>query len=351
MDKFIVALTSFLVTLFVTPFAIRLAKAKGWVDLPNKRKIHTVPMPRTGGIGILAGITAGLAVVFAYQHSDWVLWLMAISSLIALMGFIDDVIGLSFKVKFLVQIVGAILAIWLIGVNIPYITNPFSHTKIEFGILGPVVAVVWIVGITNAINLSDGLDGLAAGLSAISALTLAVTSARTNASAALAALAIFSSAVAFLKYNFHPAKTFMGDTGSQLLGFTLAVLSIKGASLSASTLSLAIPLLAMGIPVLDTAYAFIRRVVKGDNPFLPDKMHIHHQLLDIGFSHVGAVLFMYAISGALAAIAITFRGKHELTSLASYSIIAIALLAFLKVMRVRISKKNGRHENGKNVKS
>ncbi len=345
MDKFVVALTSFLVTLFVTPFAIKLSKSKGWVDIPNERKIHTTPMPRIGGVGILAGTISGLILVFAYQHASWVLWLLAICLLISLMGFWDDVKGLSFKVKFLFQIVGAILAIWLVGANIPYITNPFSHARIEFGIFGPVVALVWIVGITNAINLSDGLDGLAAGLSAISALTLAVTSAKTNMVAALVALTVFSSAIAFLRYNFHPAKTFMGDTGSQLLGFILAVISIKGASLSASTLSLAIPLLAIGIPILDTAYAFIRRMVKKGNPFLPDKMHIHHQLLSIGFSHVGAVLFMYMISGALAAIAILYRGKHELTLLASYSTIAIALLAFLKVMRMRTTRKNGRRKD------
>ena len=351
MDNFIVALISFFVTLSVTPIAIKLAKSNGWVDIPNERKIHSVPMPRTGGLGIFAGIAAGLLVAFAYQHSTWILWLLAIASLISFMGFWDDVKGLSFKIKFLFQIVGAILAIWLVGVNIPDIANPFFHTKLNFGIFGPVVTLIWIVGITNAINLSDGLDGLAAGLSAISALTLAVTSARVNVSAALVALAVFSSAIGFLRYNFHPAKTFMGDTGSQLLGFTLAVISIKGASLSASTLSLAIPLLAIGIPILDTTYAFIRRMVRKGNPFLPDKMHIHHQLLNIGFSHTGAVLFMYAVSGALAVIAMTFRGKHELTLLASYSIIAIALLAFLKVMRVRISRSKGGTKNGKNVKS
>ncbi len=350
MDKFIVAIVSFLITLLLTPLAIKLAKANNWVDLPNERKIHTVPMPRIGGVGIFLGIIAGLLVTYYYYHLNWILWMVAISTLISLMGFIDDVKGLSFKVKFLVQIIGAVLAIWLVGVNIPFITNPFTHAKISFGIFGPLISVIWIVGITNAINLSDGLDGLAAGLSAISALTLAATSAKTEMAVALVALAVFASAIGFLRYNFHPAKTFMGDTGSQLLGFMLAILAIKGSSLSASTLSLAIPLLAIGIPILDTMYAFIRRMVRKGNPFLPDKMHIHHQLLSIGFSHVGAVLFMYAVSGTLATIAIVYRGKHELTLLASYSIIAIALLAFLKVMRVRSYKRNGGRENGKNAK-
>lgn len=338
MNKFIIATFSFLTTLLTTPIVIHLAKVKGWVDLPNARKIHKVPMPRVGGLGILLGITVGVILTGFLEHRSWPFLFLIPAVLISLMGFVDDVKDISFKIKFAVQILAAILAIALIGVNIPYITNPLTHSKIEFGIFGPVIAVIWIVGITNAINLSDGLDGLAAGLSAIAALALAFTSARVNTTTAYIALAVFASSVAFLRYNFHPAKTFMGDTGSQLLGFTLAVISIKGSSLSASTLSLAIPILALGIPILDTIYAFIRRMIKKENPFLPDKMHIHHQLLNIGFSHVGTVLFMYAISIVLAVTAMFFRGSHELTLLAFYTIIAIALLAFLRVMR------------GKNVK-
>ncbi len=338
MDKFIVATFSFLTTLLTTPIAIHLAKVKGWVDFPNARKIHKVPMPRIGGLGILSGITVGIILTGFFKHQSWPFLFLIPAVLISLMGFADDIKNLSFKIKFAVQILAAILAVVLIGANIPYVANPFNHSKIEFGIFGPVIAVIWIVGITNAINLSDGLDGLAAGLSAIAALALAFTSARVDTTTAYIALAVFASAVAFLRYNFHPAKTFMGDTGSQLLGFTLAVISIKGASLSASALSLAIPILALGIPILDTAYAFIRRMAKGDNPFLPDKMHIHHQLLNMGFSHVGTVLFMYAISIVFAVTAMIFRGSHELTLFAFYMIIAIALLAFLRVMR------------GKNVK-
>ncbi len=346
MEKIAVAVISFLITIVVTPVAIYQAKKRGWVDLPNERKVHKVPMPRVGGLGILAGIVAGMVLTSFFESSTWTLWLLIPVVLISLMGFMDDVKGLSFKTKFLVQIVASVLAVLFVGVNISEVTNPFNHARIEFGPLGPVVTVIWIVGITNAVNLSDGLDGLAAGLSAISALTLAVTSAKNNMAAALISLSVFSSALAFLKYNFHPAKTFMGDTGSQLLGFILAVIAVKGSSLSASTLSLAIPLLAIGVPILDTVYAFVRRMVRGGNPFLPDKMHIHHQLLNIGFSHVQAVLFMYAVSSGLAAIAILYRGKHELTLLASYSFIAIALLAFLKVMRVRASKRNGRRKHG-----
>ncbi len=345
LEKIAVGVGAFLVTLAVTPFAIWLAHKNNWVDVPNERKIHTQPMPRIGGLGILAGIVVGFFLTAIFESSNWVLWLLIPVMLISVMGFIDDVRGLSFKTKFLVQIMASILAVVFVGVNISGFTNPLTHTHINFGLLGPVITVVWIVGITNAVNLSDGLDGLAAGLSAISALTLAITSARNSMAAALISLSVFSSAVGFLRYNFHPAKTFMGDTGSQLLGFTLAVIAVKGASLSASTLSLAIPLLAIGVPILDTIYAFARRMIKGGNPFLPDKKHIHHQLLSIGFSHVQAVVFMYAVSSVLAVVAIIYRGKHELTLLAFYSVIAVALLAFLKVMRVR-AQKNGRRKNG-----
>ncbi len=334
------AIVAFLTTLTTTPVAIFFAKSKGWVDLPNERKVHKVPMPRVGGLGIFAGIVVGVVSTGFLKDQMWPFLLLIPFTLISMMGFVDDVKGLSFKIKFAIQILASILAVLLIGANVPYITNPFSHSRIAFGIFGPVIAVIWMVGITNAINLSDGLDGLAAGISAIAALALAFTSARVDITTALIAVSVFASAVAFLRYNFHPAKTFMGDTGSQLLGFALAVISIKGSSLSASTLSLAVPILVLGIPILDTTYAFIRRMVKGGNPFLPDKMHIHHQLLSIGFSHVGAVVFIYAISFALAMIAMAFRGQHELTFFAFYAVIAIALFAFLKVMRDK-NKKRG----------
>ncbi len=333
LEKFIVAFLSFAITVVFTPIFISIAKKRGWVDLPNERKIHKVPMPRAGGVGIFFGIIAGLVATGIFTKQTWPFVAVIPFSMVAVMGFVDDIKELSFKVKFAVQILASIFAVFLLGANIEYVNNPFGGPNITFGFLGPIISVVWIVGITNAINLSDGLDGLAAGISAIAAFTLAVTSARVDTATTFVALSIFASAVAFLRYNFHPAKIFMGDTGSQLLGFSLAVIAIKGSSLSASALSLAIPILAIGIPILDTSYAFLRRLAGGHNPFLPDKKHIHHQLMDIGFSHVGTVLFMYAVSSAFALIAILYRGSHDLTVLAFYVLIAILLLIFLRLMR------------------
>ncbi len=349
MDRITVGIIAFIITLIVTPFAIRLAKKYGWVDIPNERKIHKIPTPRVGGIGILFGISAGILAAGFFSKQSWVFWSLVPLTLISVMGFIDDIRGLSFKIKFLFQIIAAILAIILTGTNINHMNNPFGG-EIKLGIFGFIFTVIWIVGVTNAVNLTDGLDGLAAGISAISAITIAITSARSNMAATLVALAIFASTVAFLRYNFHPAKTFMGDTGSQLLGFALAMISIKGASLSASTLSLAIPLLAIGIPILDTVYAFSRRILGGHNPFLPDKMHIHHQLLSIGFSQVTAVLFMYAVSVIFSVIAISYKGIHDLTAIAFYILIGVLLLSFLWVMRKR-SEKNGRHVESKDRKN
>jgi UDP-GlcNAc:undecaprenyl-phosphate GlcNAc-1-phosphate transferase len=345
LDRITVAIVSFVITLLMTPVAIKIAKKYGWIDLPNERKIHKIPMPRVGGIGIFFGIIIGIIVAGFFSKETWPFWALIPLSIVSIMGFIDDVKGLSFKIKFLFQIVSAVLAIILTNANVLYINNPFGG-QIKLGILGPVFAVLWIVGVTNAVNLTDGLDGLAAGISAIAAITIAITSAKTDLPATLVAIAIFASAVAFLRYNFHPAKTFMGDTGSQLLGFALALVSIKGSSLSASTLSLAVPLLAIGVPILDTGYAVIRRTLGGHNPFLPDKMHIHHQLLSIGFSHVTAVLFMYAVSIVFAVIAISYKGLHDLTALAFYIIIGAVLLSFLWVMRKR-SEKNGRNYKSK----
>ncbi len=344
MDRIAIGLIVFVVTMIVTPFSIRFAKKHGFVDIPDKRKIHKIPIPRIGGIGIFAGILVGIFATVFFTKDTWQLWALIPISLIALMGFVDDVKGLSFKIKFLVQIVASVLAVVLVGASLNHFNNPFGG-GISLGIFGPILAILWMVGVTNAINLTDGLDGLAAGISAISAFTIAVTSARVNVAATLVAISVFASSVAFLRYNFHPAKTFMGDTGSQLLGFTLALLAIKGASLSASTLSLVVPLLALGVPILDTVYAFGRRILGGHNPFLPDKMHIHHQLLSIGFSHVTAVLFMYAISILFAIIAITYKGIHELTAVAFYIIIGILLISFLWVMRKRRAKNGRRVEN------
>jgi len=344
LDRITIGLISFIVTIVVTPFVIKFAKKHGFVDMPDKRKIHKVSTPRIGGIGIFAGILAGILATMFFTKDTWQLWAIMPISLIALMGFVDDVKGLSFKVKFLAQIIASILAVVFVGANLDHFNNPFGGS-ISLGILGPIFSVIWMVGVTNAINLTDGLDGLAAGVSAISAFTIAVTSARVNIAATLVSISIFSSSIAFLRYNFHPAKTFMGDTGSQLLGFTLALIAIKGASISASTLSLAIPLLALGVPILDTVYAFGRRILGGHNPFLPDKMHIHHQLLEIGFSQVTAVLFIYAVSIVFSILAITYRGIHELTAIAFYIIIGILLISFLWVMRKRELKNGRRVEN------
>ncbi|MCL5032931.1 MAG: undecaprenyl/decaprenyl-phosphate alpha-N-acetylglucosaminyl 1-phosphate transferase [Thermotogae bacterium] len=344
MDRITIGLIAFIVTMVVTPFAIRFAKKHGLVDVPDKRKIHKIPTPRIGGIGIFAGVLIGISATAFFTKDTWQLWALIPISLIAVMGFVDDVKGLSFKIKFLVQIVASILAVILVGANLSHFNNPFGG-GISLGVFGPILAVLWMVGVTNAINLTDGLDGLASGVSAISAFTIAVTSSRVNVAATLVAISVFASSMAFLRYNFHPAKTFMGDTGSQLLGFTLALIAIKGASISASTLSLAVPLLALGVPILDTVYAFGRRILGGHNPFLPDKMHIHHQLLEIGFSQITAVLFMYAVSILFSIIAVTYSGIHELTAIAFYIIIGILLISFLWVMRKRRAKNGRRVEN------
>lgn len=349
LDRVIVGLIAFLATILITPLAIIFAKKHNFVDIPDKRKIHKSPTPRIGGIGIASGIFAGMIVTGILTRMTWVFWSLIPFGIITIMGFIDDVKGLSFKWKFLIQIIASILAIVLVGTNIDHINNPFGGS-INFGIFGPILTIIWLVGVTNAINLTDGLDGLAAGISAISAFTIAITASRVDVTATLVAISIFASAVAFLRYNFHPAKTFMGDTGSQLLGFSLALIAIKGASLSASTLSLAVPLLALGFPILDTVYAFARRILGGRNPFLPDKMHIHHQLLDIGFSQITAVLFMYAISILFSIIAIKYRGIHDLTAIAFYIIIGILLISFLWVMRKRRAK-NGRYAKDQNSKT
>ncbi len=255
-----------------------------------------------GGIGIYSGFLAGLLVYGAMSKP--VLGLLISSTIVVAVGFYDDVKGISPKMKLLGQVVAAIVLISF-GVRLEFLTNPINNSLIDLGFWGLPITLLWLIGVSNAVNLIDGLDGLAGGISAIAALSLAVVSLSKGffVSGAVA-LILVGSLVGFLRYNLHPAQLFMGDCGALFLGFVLGALSILGLSEGTTVIALFIPIMVLGIPILDTFFAIVRRYKNKKPIFEADKGHLHHRLLDMGVDHKYTVLFIYAITFILGALAV-----------------------------------------------
>jgi UDP-GlcNAc:undecaprenyl-phosphate GlcNAc-1-phosphate transferase len=271
-----------------------LAIKLGVFDEPDARKVHKGLMTRLGGLGIYAGFLAGFLVYGDFSRP--MLGLLTSASFVTAVGYYDDIKNISPKFKLLGQIVAALI-LMVFGVHLEYLTIPFTESIVDIGILGYPLSILWVVGICNAVNLIDGLDGLASGVSAIAAISIGVV-AYVSGLIMVAALCIIlvGSILGFLKWNFHPATLFMGDCGSLFLGFVLAVFSLMGMSEGATLIALFVPVFILGIPVLDTLFAIIRRHRQHKPIFQADKGHFHHQLLNMGLSHRDTVLFIYAIT-------------------------------------------------------
>jgi len=306
---FFAALT---VSLVVMPAVILLADKTGAMDAPNARKVHTKPIPRIGGLGIYAGFMAAVvfvAVKFGLDGEQLkeTIGLIVSGSLIVALGLVDDYKNLPAKIKLLGQICAAAVLVIGFDVRIDFVTDPFGdYIYLEWFAIP--ATMFWLVGLTNTVNLIDGLDGLAAGVAAIASFTILLIALEQNfVLVAVLTAALAGAAVGFLKYNFHPAEIFMGDTGSMFLGFMLAGISVTGAVKSVAAIALIVPIFALGLPILDTTFAIIRRVRGGVPIFKPDKGHLHHRLLSVGFTQRQAVLLMYVISAlfGLSAIALT----------------------------------------------
>lgn len=288
----------------ITPLLIRLAPRIGAVDGPNHRKVHTCAMPCLGGAAIYIGFVIGM--LAAGQVEERALALLAGGTAVFFLGVIDDCFELSPRVKLAGQIAAALLLV-LLGVQVEFITHPLSGEAIELGLWAIPLTVLWVVGVTNAVNLIDGLDGLAAGVSMLAAVTLAVVAWREGETAVgLWALILAGSTAGFLRYNFHPARIFMGDSGAMFLGFNLAAMSVLGLTKSATAFSLIIPFVILGIPILDTFFAIVRRLAQGQPIFQADKEHLHHCLLAVGLTHRQTVLVIYAVSAVFGGSAIAF---------------------------------------------
>ncbi|WP_434564763.1 MraY family glycosyltransferase [Thermoanaerobacterium thermosaccharolyticum] len=320
--SFVVA---FVVALMATPAAKKLAYKIGAIDIPkDKRRVHKKPVPLIGGLAIYLGTI--LSILLFLPKSETNLGIIAGSTIIVVLGIFDDKYELKAKVKLLGQLLASFVVV-LSGVRIDWLTNPFGDGMINIGVFAIPLSIFWIVGITNAMNLIDGLDGLAAGIASISSGSLFVVSLLNGRYAtALITAAVTGAALGFLPYNFNPAKIFMGDTGAMFLGFILSAVSIQGAVKSAAAIAIAVPILALGVPVFDTTFAIIRRIANKKPIMEADKGHLHHRLLALGLTQKQAVFVMYGVSLflGLSAILISFTNGAK-----GYIILIIAILAVL----------------------
>ena len=335
---FILALAiSFACTPAVRMLAIKI-KA---VDVPkDNRRMHKVPIPRMGGLAIFAGFL--VSVLFFVPLGTEFRSILIGALILVVLGIIDDIVALKPKTKFAGQIIAALIPA-LSGVSIHGIVNPFVPGQYStLGIFSIPLTVIWIVGITNAVNFIDGLDGLACGVSAIATVTMfiiAVLFGETYIALMMAALA--GACLGFLPYNMNPAKIFMGDTGSMFLGYILATVSIQGLFKFYAVISFAVPFILLGLPIFDTGFAIVRRLLKGQSPLQADRGHVHHRLIDLGFDQKQSVAILYAFSALMGLTAVILARTNE----SKLIILAIAVLVcFFLAMSLMSFEKRHRAE-------
>ena len=336
------------VTIALTPLALKLAIKLDAIDYPSARRVNMLPIPRMGGVAIFGGILAALAVAgFGVYTFGWVdpfidyngievnYWGVLLGTvLIFLVGAVDDVVDLNPKAKMLGQIVAACVVAGS-GLLFSSIHNPFGEGYIEFGWVAYPLTVFYLVAFANVINLIDGLDGLAAGITGISAITILLFAVLTGRfDAALFSVILVGVCAGFLKSNFFPASIFMGDSGALLLGFSLGVISLFAVARSALFVSLLVPILAAGVPILDTFFAIVRRKREHRPIDEADKGHIHHRLMRAGFSQRATVLIMWAWTALLAACGVIITWADNLVRIPIF-LIACAVTAYA-IVKLRL---------------
>jgi UDP-GlcNAc:undecaprenyl-phosphate GlcNAc-1-phosphate transferase len=331
-------LVSTLVVLLSTPVVKKIGLKSGRVDLPGDRKVHDRPMVRLGGISIFLGTLVALLLVWwtggfldadgqiLAPEQEYEIWGVTIGGLaFFLIGLADDLFGLSPLTRLLIQIFVASLA-WWVGVRIEFLTVPFDGL-VHIGWLSLPITVLWLVGMVNAINWIDGVDGLAAGVSGIaSVVMLVVTLFMQQPAAALIAAALAGGALGFLRYNFNPAQIFMGDGGAYFMGFTLAGVGVIGLVKTTAVTAVLLPYLILAVPILDMSAVILDRLRNGKSPFIADKRHLHHRLLEAGLSQRLTVLVIYALTLWVGSLAMAFSG---IPSGVAYATAATFLLGYM----------------------
>ena len=344
-DIAIAFLLAFIVTFMATPYTIKIAHKVGAVDIPkDQRRMHKKAMPKFGGPAVILGFLVSVIYLLIVMSMENTINLFGIEQygmkllgmllgiiIIGVTCIIDDIKTIRPIIKLTGQVLAAIVVV-LFGVRIDEIQLPFIQNPQVQEVFSIIITIIWIVGVTNAINLIDGLDGLSSGISVISALSLLIIFVLNDSPtvAILLITALAGALVGFLPFNFSPAKTFIGDTGSNFLGFSLSIISILGVAKTYTVAVIVLPLIVLGLPLFDTFWAIIRRLIKGKSIkaiFKADKGHLHHRIVAKGFSQKQAVLILYGISATFGIFAVIMleNGIWKALSFLLMVIVAIAL--------------------------
>lgn len=336
-------LTAFIVCLLTTPLSKKIAIKLGAMDVPKARGLNKVPKPRMGGIAIVLGFFASLLVALPFVpelHTKQFIGFIVGAIIIIILGMADDINPIPAKKKFVVQILSALIVV-------------FSGTVISFSgikfidhipFLGEFATIIWIVGLTNAVNLIDGIDGLAAGVAGICSMCIFVLCVITGSPLAVVFTAgLAGASLGFLPRNFSPSELIMGDVGSTFLGYVLAVSSILGVFKGYAVMSILIAVLVLALPIFDTSFAMVRRMIDGRPIMSPDRGHLHHRLVDKGYSHKSTVIILYAISIVCGVVAISIAVNGI------YSLIVVILFILLLFSIIHLYNKRLNVDNNNEV--
>ena len=341
--NFNIMLMIFIPFLFVALFMPIIKKVAVYInaiDVPNQRKVHKVPIPRLGGVGIYSGFLLGY-MLFGYESVQMNSILIG-SIIIIMIGVVDDIRSVPAKYKFIGQLIVASIAVLYGGITIQDISA--FGIYLNFGIFSKLFSIIFITSIMNCINLIDGLDGLAGGISAIYFLMIGVISILFHSTGLdmILTFVMLGSTLGFLVHNFYPASIFMGDSGSLFLGYIIAIISMLGYK-NVTFTSLIVPIFLLAIPIMDALFAIIRRTLKHESIAMPDKSHLHHQLLRLNFSIKKAVLIIYTIDLLFAIASIIYVTRNRILGYVIYSLLFIIVLVFIfktDIIRERKNKKD-----------
>ena len=360
-DIAVAFLLAFITAYVITPHTIRFARKVKAVDIPKEsRKIHKRPMPRLGGLAVIAGFAVSVIYLLVVMSIEGTIDLFGPDQyyiklsgfflgivILGLFCFWDDVKNINPFIKLIGQILAAV-TVTLCGIQINKVSIPFFDTIFPEQIVSIVITVIWIVGITNAINLIDGLDGLSSGVSLISCISLLFIFVL-NGSPLISILlvtALAGAILGFLPFNFNPARTFLGDTGSNFLGYTLSIISILGMAKTYTAIVIIAPLIVFAIPLLDTSLAIIRRIIKTKSlkgVFKADKEHLHHKIMKRGYTQKQAVLILYGLSATFGMFAIILLDSGLWKAL-SFALMVVAIIAIGYKDILRIGDKNEKNK-------
>lgn len=334
---FLMISTTFVFVALLIPFVKKVALHIGAVDIPNERKIHKKPMPRLGGLAIFLGFLLGY-MLFG-THSAIMNSILIGSFIIVLTGVVDDIKPLKASTKFVGQIAAACVVVFYGNILLKDLSA--FGLYIDFGIMAYPLTIFFVLGCINCMNLIDGLDGLAGGISSIYFLTIGIIAAMqgSNGLDFVLTFVMLGATLGFLVHNFNPASIFMGDSGSMFLGFIISVIALLGFK-NVTMSSLIIPLLILAIPILDTVFAIIRRLIKGENISTPDKFHIHHQLLNRNFNQRATVLMIYIINLLFAFASIVYVLKDAVLGYIIYGILLIIVIVFVLKTNIIVDHEN-----------